>query len=204
MDFRPHYRRTFEDGIKWLIFIFFRHSRYLLSPFVGNLALSHVIFVWLPPLYAVAKIYSINKAKVQEVVWWEVLVFQGIEVARRIRDEERGGKAKLVIIGTISHCRHSIWGLEVTLKRQAPRGRWVKKERKPVFYASPAIYPCALPFFPFTSYQVKRPLGGESLALSLQRRDSVPLAHYSLTGNMKWRPSLLVGYFYIIRAGSLC
>ena len=44
----------------------------------------------------------------------------------------------------------------------------------------------------------------ESLALSLQRRDSVPLAHYSLTGNMKWRPSLLVGYFYIIRAGSLC
>lgn len=59
-------------------------------------------------------------------------------------------------------------------------------------------------FFPFTSYHVKRPLGGESLALSLQRRDSVPLAHYSLTGNMKWRPSLLVGYFYIIRAGSLC
>ena len=26
-------------------------------------------------------------------------VFQGIEVARRVRDEERGGKAKLVIIG---------------------------------------------------------------------------------------------------------
>ena len=104
MDFRPHYRRTFEDGIKWLIFIFFRHSRYLLSPFVGNLAFCHIIFVWLPPLYAVAKIYGINK--VQGAVWWEVLVFQGIEVARRIRDEERGGKAKLVIIGTISHCIH--------------------------------------------------------------------------------------------------
>jgi len=28
--------------------------------------------------------------------------FQGIEVARRIRDEERGGKAKLVIIGKLS------------------------------------------------------------------------------------------------------
>lgn len=39
-------------------------------------------------------------------VWplWPVLslmhfIFKGIEVARRIRDEERGGKAKLVIIG---------------------------------------------------------------------------------------------------------
>lgn len=28
--------------------------------------------------------------------------FKGIEVARRIRDEERGGKAKLVIIGKIN------------------------------------------------------------------------------------------------------
>ena len=93
--------------------------------------------------------------------------FQGIEVARRIRDEERGGKAKLVIIGTISHCIHfnqpasklSRWGIEVTLKRHTPLGRWVKKERKPVFYAfsppemppppAPAIQPRALFFFPF-------------------------------------------------------
>jgi len=28
--------------------------------------------------------------------------FKGVEVARRIRDEERGGKAKLVIIGKIN------------------------------------------------------------------------------------------------------
>lgn len=59
-------------------------------------------------------------------------------------------------------------------------------------------------FFSFYQLPRKETSGGESLALSLQRRDSVPLAHYSLTGNMKWRPSLLVGYFYIIRAGSLC
>ena len=30
--------------------------------------------------------------------------FKGIEVARRIRDEERGGKAKLVIIGKMNIC----------------------------------------------------------------------------------------------------
>ena len=29
-------------------------------------------------------------------------IIKGIEVARRIRDEERGGKAKLVIIGKIN------------------------------------------------------------------------------------------------------
>ena len=109
--------------------------------------------------------------------------FQGIEVARRIRDEERGGKAKLVIIGTISHCIHfnqpasklSRWGIEVTLKRHTPLGRWVKKERKPVFYAfSPPEMPpppcdsapCVVFFFLFTSYHINRPL---------RRRDSQPL-----------------------------
>ena len=33
-----------------------------------------------------------------------ICFFKGIEVARRIRDEERGGKAKLVIIGKMLKC----------------------------------------------------------------------------------------------------
>ena len=81
--------------------------------------------------------------------------FQGIEVARRIRDEERGGKAKLVIIGTISHCIHfnqpasklSRWGIEVTLKRHTPLGRWVKKGS--LSFTPSAIQPRALFFFSF-------------------------------------------------------
>ena len=54
----------------------------------------------------------------------------------------------------------------------------------------------------FLFYQLRRKeasLGGESLAFSLQRRDSPPLAHYPLTGDMEWRLSLLAGCFYIIR-----
>ena len=108
--------------------------------------------------------------------------FQGIEVARRIRDEERGGKAKLVIIGTISHCIHfnqpasklSRWGIEVTLKRHTPLGRWVKKGS---LSFTPSLLPrcppppcdsapCVVFFFLFTSYHINRPL---------RRRDSQPL-----------------------------
>lgn len=104
--------------------------------------------------------YNINK--VQEAVWWEVLVFQGIEVARRIRDEERGGKAKLVIIGTISHCIHfnqpaselSIWGIEVTRERHALL-RTMGEERKEAYLL---CLPCdsALYVVFFSLYQLPR------------------------------------------------